>query len=674
MPLIASFTVSIVALIMAAYSSQISFDAYWHLATGRDFLNFGDSPFRDHFSFTYFGEEIKSNAIAFQVIIYKYTSILGFENGLILFKLTVYLFFLITVYLFYKANEIKNIAVVLTLPLITYFLIRRGLNIRPEVISYILLMLCLIMYFKSIKNFNSKNLMLISLLLIAWGNYHTPIIGYIVIAGLFLEKGIQKLLNRDDSFSWIFFSSWAIIIFLTGFINIKFDHFFFSQLGFSAEWKVFIAEYSPIYDYETTSFIIVFYSLGIILLAWLFKTQRYGMLFICILLLTQNFYVVRLISFTGIIIASLYSVFISEYIQTFNFSANTKPRSKTVNVLALTLVISTITGGHLYLLYKSYGYFHGKPNKETVFPVKTVNYLVDNYSSGNIFNRYSDGGYLDYHLPKNIKVYIDGRSNILFPLDFMKRHMRSMNYPSTLAAEVDKYDIDFAILKNHPFNYELIYNTERFTIDYVDKYFFLATTRAGNFPISGSILMKPACWDAEITPDLISEIEKGKQVLPSVSPLREILENLERYSQSSDKQLFFQQILSNTIDSNLTKRVLLYLALKQGFINDAISLLDSMNRKFSTDIMAVGISFIKQEDYTKAYKLLNSETIPVRFTKLTSSEQQTLLGILKIVLPKMETKIDKGALSDLENIKSIPLDSLQSELCNTRILPVIEDY
>ena len=293
---------------------------------------------------------------------------------------------------------------------------------------------------------------------------------------------------------------------------------------------------------------------------------------------------------------------------------------------------------------------------------------------GNIFNRYSDGGYLDYRLPKSLKIYIDGRSNTLFPLDFLKTHMRSMNYPSTLANEVDKYDINFAILKNHPFNYELIYNTKRFALDYVDKYFFLATTGTANFPVSGNILMRPACWDAEITPSLISEIEKGKRILPADSPLREILENLERYSQSGDKQLFFQQLANNKLESDNTKRVLLYLALNQGFINEAISLLDSINRKFSTDIMAVAIAFIKQEKYISASQLLNSVTIPARFRKLTSSEQQNLLGILKILLPKTEVTLDKSALSDLKSIKPIAIDSLQSELCNTRILPVIEDY
>ena len=674
-PIIASIALCVIALIIAANSFPISFDTYWHLATGRDFLKFGDSPFHDHFTFTYFGENVKGSPVIFQIIIAYYTSIFGLTNGYFLFKLTVYSFFLTAIYFFYKANKIHKLAILATLPFIVFFLIQRGINVRPEIISYVFLIICLTLYFKTIKDFNSKNLALAALLLILWGNYHTPVIGYIIIFGLFLEKGICKL-KGEESFSWGFYSSWGFIIFLTGFINAEFRHFFFSQLSFSTEWRFYIAEYQSISFYYSIPFITILFSLSILLFIWLFNTKKYGMLFICILFLSQTWYMVRLLSFTGITIACLYSLLLSDYIQSYNSSNKVNFGLKAVKQHTITLIILIAITGHLYLIYKSYRLYQETPNKEIRFPVKTVNYLKQTQDSGNIFNPFPIGGYLSYFLPKNFKIYIDGRSNILYPLEFYKSYLHMLHYPLKLANEVNKYNINYALLENHPFNYELIFNTNIFSIDYVDQYFFLATTGPGNFPISGKILMQPVCWEPEITPDLVIEIEKGKQILPASSPLREVLEYLEQYSQSSDKRKFFQDLNSHEVSSDYTKRVLIYLALQQGFIDESILLLDSIKKKISTDTMAIAIAFIKQKKYNNAYQFLQSNLLPLHSKrKLTSSEKQTLLGIMKFLLAKnIDITLGKGVLPEFMSINPIESNSVKKELCKTRILPIIEDH
>ena len=97
----------VIAIIITANQIPISFDTYWHIATGRDFLVYGDSPLTDHFTFTHYGETINSNPIIFQIIIAGFTFVFGPDAGVFILKLFAYSCFLIAMFYFYKTNNIK---------------------------------------------------------------------------------------------------------------------------------------------------------------------------------------------------------------------------------------------------------------------------------------------------------------------------------------------------------------------------------------------------------------------------------------------------------------------------------------------------------------------------------------------------------------------------------------
>lgn len=117
-----SLTICIIALIITANQTSLSFDTYWHIATGRDFLLHGESPFIDHFTFTHYGETIKDNPIVFQIIIASFTYLFGPETGVLLLKLFAYSCFLIALFYFYKTNRINPLSIVATLPFVVLFL------------------------------------------------------------------------------------------------------------------------------------------------------------------------------------------------------------------------------------------------------------------------------------------------------------------------------------------------------------------------------------------------------------------------------------------------------------------------------------------------------------------------------------------------------------------------
>jgi hypothetical protein len=55
-------------------------------------------------------------------------------------------------------------------------------------------------------------------------------------------------------------------------------------------------------------------------------------------------------------------------------------------------------------------------------PSRVVDFLVANRVQGNLYNPLGWGGYLIWHLPRGIKVSIDGRSSTVYPADLLREN------------------------------------------------------------------------------------------------------------------------------------------------------------------------------------------------------------------------------------------------------------
>ena len=84
--------------------------------------------------------------------------------------------------------------------------------------SFVMVVVCLVLYLNAQKTFATKQMLAICLLLLFWTSYHSPVIGFIVIFGLFLEKAINKIVHKDESFSWYQWVYWGLLIFSIGFL------------------------------------------------------------------------------------------------------------------------------------------------------------------------------------------------------------------------------------------------------------------------------------------------------------------------------------------------------------------------------------------------------------------------------------------------------------------------
>jgi hypothetical protein len=80
-----------------------------------------------------------------------------------------------------------------------------------------------------------------------------------------------------------------------------------------------------------------------------------------------------------------------------------------------------------------------------VFPVEAVNWLEENPQEGEMFNYFPWGGYLQYRLWPEKKVFIDGKSDF-YGEDFVRQYGQVISIEEDWVDILDQYQVKWAIL------------------------------------------------------------------------------------------------------------------------------------------------------------------------------------------------------------------------------------
>lgn len=79
-------------------------------------------------------------------------------------------------------------------------------------------------------------------------------------------------------------------------------------------------------------------------------------------------------------------------------------------------------------------------------PVRAAEFLRDAPPPGKMFNSFAYGGYLLFALGPEMKVYIDGRNDTLYPDEFFRQAVLATQDSRLLNALLEHWNIDFAVL------------------------------------------------------------------------------------------------------------------------------------------------------------------------------------------------------------------------------------
>ncbi|MGD8742704.1 MAG: hypothetical protein PVH46_04710, partial [Granulosicoccaceae bacterium] len=510
-----------------------------------------------------------------------------------------YILFLASIFLYFRQIKAHWLVVLCILPAIVFYLELRVM-VRPELFSYTLIVIAMLLYNRAREEFSPRSLLPILALLVLWVNYHTPVFGYVIFFGLFFEKALDKLLKTNNSYSWGFLLGWGMLVFLSGFVNPYGSHFIFNQLGFSQEWHSLIREYfGAIEIYRMESMVYILWVIALITVSLLLRAKQYGMALVCIIVTITAWKYARIITPAAVIVllalaTSLSGEKILSAVKSMRMSAKYLGVMIVVLFSGLTLysnskfVIRTINTNHL---------------THVLYPSDVVEYLKKNGRGGKIFNEYRLGGYLAYELSPDYKVYIDGRTNILYPVEFYKKYRSALKSSEILKKEIEKYGIDYAILKTSRDKLHLAEKTGILKTDFVTSNFSLFSKRDPKFPISGRLMHLPMCWKENYGAEINKEIT-NINILPDNSPLVPVLEFFDEYYSANNKEKFFDDLINTEMPSDYVKRLFAYIALNEGYHQQSADLFYSIKRKESMDLFLMASELINAGKYEEIEKIL----------------------------------------------------------------------
>ncbi len=613
------FLVSYVLLSIMIVRPIAVFDAFWHLQMGKDLVENGLSPWLDHYSVRYLGEDIYPVPVMFQVLLYKFVSFFGEQDGFYYIRLLYVTLMTAALWFYFRRIKANAYIVFILLPLIVAAISLR-IVIRPEIFSNVLVVVCLLLYLNAQRRFATKELLTICLLLLFWTSYHSPVIGFIIIFGLFLEKAINKVFHKDDSFGWNQWLIWGVLVFLTGFVNLNFNgasiigpHFVIGMINTVGQgFGQYIQEYSSAYPSHSTDVLThISWMLSVYVAAWSLIKRQYGFAFIVVLLTLLSWSMVRLLSIVLIINLSVLALYLTQFFnsrQFYNLSTLVKNM--------LLLVSFSVSLLALYYLYdKAQLSIEQKENREAHmqlrYPVQAADYLKHYKDGGNILNVMQDGAYLMYKLSPEYKVYFDGRTNILYPVEFVKHNGELWRTEKSMDDTVERYDISYVLRSNKAEAFALLKKAKSIELSYADDGFMLfSRTGTADFPMASKLLVFPRCWNNEFFQksltdgDLQSEIDRsGRLFQEKPYALNTLLRFIDDYLSAKNKQEFFSNLRFDNKQSDAVRRVALYMAMDDADKDVVSYLFASIGFKSHYDILLYSYYLAKNGEYEDAEKL-----------------------------------------------------------------------
>ncbi|EED36132.1 conserved hypothetical protein [Luminiphilus syltensis NOR5-1B] len=576
----------------AVTSDNGTYDQFWHVKVGIDLLYRGLSPLIDHYSFTFENSSVKLQPYPFQILYGFLERRLGFEHATIALKSFFFLTFLISLFFLIKCSDAKGLVAALGLAASTYF-IQQRLVPRPEIVDFTLLSIAAILYSMADREFSPKNVAAILVLSLAWVNFHAGIIPYVIFSGLYIQKfydftskGTHKIASE-----WPLFWASGLILLVVGWANQDIAHPIINALQFSDSWDRISEHQSSLILIGEGSAIIAFWAVALSVTAWAVASRNIGIAIVCLIFIYASIDRIRMISMAGVAISVLFFVMASNERSKVTFLTLSVGIRALLVLLGLAATLTFVANFH-YVPKKI-------PRYSETIPSDVVDYLkAQSGRGGNIFNMYHQGGYLLYRLPPTYKIFIDGRTGILYPPShFLKFNQFTDSHPGKARDLAAQYQIDLAIWPFSKLTHLSIGKDFNLTPEYIGSSNVLYSKTGGLQEIA-DILMFPSC-----TPKIIEHMNKNKmkEIIDAQKPRNEILKELtfalESVPVGVDGFLESTNLMKNSIfyrDAYL--RPLMYSAISQEDYERTKKAFEALSNRSTLDLIVMAYNARDNKD------------------------------------------------------------------------------
>lgn len=593
--------IAVAVLGVSALRDPFALDSYWHLKMGQDWIEKGLSPFRDHYSITHYGEEILAPPYPFQLALYGVVELLGEQTG---FKFFVFANSLIVLgLLLVWLRQIRAPVLVSFIAIFTLIiLLQSRVMVRPELFSYLMLAISLILYERTRTKPSHKNFLLIAIFMLLWRNYHSSILGYVVFFGLFIDVAYQHIINKATPKNWMIWVAWGLTFLATGFLGQNFVHPVLETLLFPTEWIDVLDEFGPALKGEVMLSTLGVIPISLATLIGLFQKRLFGYFIVCAIMSWYAVTMHRMTTPGGLVVVFLFALILTQSNIRSLLTRGPLLRQRGFSAVlillgALSLITSVLTARSLIEKNRSMlGYF----------PDQIVEHMKRNDKKGQIFNDYNIGGYLIYHLGDESRVFVDGRTGILYPYEHYVRYQSAMTNSDRLREEFENLDIDYVVVGNRRDFIDLVRDTGVMALDFSDLRYSLYSRQNAMLPVSGSLWSMPWCWSELAGEALIAESDNVRKKLPHYSPVTHFVNMATDFYHAEDRAAYLEAIGGQDnfawYEDNL--RFAGYRAMDLGKYEYAVDKFYRIRQKFFKDYLAGSLANLRAGRVDEAESIL----------------------------------------------------------------------
>ena len=587
----------------AAGEAPKSYDQYWHIQTGKDLLQNGWSPFVDRYSYTYENQPISQQPVIFQLAYGALEAQLGFDNAARLLRLALGLTLLAAVLLFGKEIGAPLSFHVFALAASTYFLIGR-FPPRPELLDHVLIVLGFVLAHSIYTKQTHLRMFAGLVFLIAWINFHAGILAYNIFCYPFIQLLVDRLYKRSSEFSLTALLAWGAAYVAAGFLSVQGPHPILYALQFSDAWRNISEHQSSLNFVENQPLLIAFWFSSVVAIAWSLLARHYGLAAVALIIGFATIDRARMIHLGGLSMTCIL-LLLSLDLKKATVTAKIRP-------FILTIVHEfTWLAAIAWLTFLAVGAKLSTPAQfDTQAPSDIVAYMSKNSSGGKILNQYRWGGYLLYSLPREFKVFIDGRTEILYPPSFYKDYqtLGSSDEPLLNRLKTD-WSPDYAVWAIEKAPHATLVQQLNMQVEFIGNRHLLYSKSDSSQHRSltrlATLLKYPMCItesDINVLPRMLAAAENHPERRYSFDVLK-----LIDKQQPNHIARALQMIASGQIDRPQSNRVTRLLAHSLLVLNQPTAAADAwtlVSKPETRDLIYGALANIKGRRYARAEELL----------------------------------------------------------------------
>lgn len=594
-------------LIFNAWTRPHDSDIFWHIGMGRDFIEKGMNPFRDHYSFTFPNHPIILTPVPFQVFAYGLWKLLGENLGFAVLTgfLTLLPFLILSRKLF--RERIQPVVYVFALAFAADALISRGFA-RPELIAPTALLAMRALCERAKRKGGGWAYLLPILLLWIWVNTHvTSIFGFVFVFAYLGGEAIDSILRRDFKSAFRAGLLLPAIAFGVGWLNPSWTHPVLFAWHTPKSWNSMIMEHAEVsfWARETTHYLYWILCLGVGL--FFVKKRRYDEVLLLIPLVGASISLGKTFS---ILVFSTLLVFARE-IDLIVKGDSTLLIRRSIRIPAMVLLCLSASIGIWVSIRERIETEAADGFRELSFPRALVkNYLSAHLEPSEIYAEHWVSGYLIYSLGDLVKIYIDGRTNILYPPEHMNRYIQSRIVPDILKSELKTWKSDrvLAYLNargNEVDLFETAVLTGSYSIEYEEENFVLLKRGETRFQAATKLMVLPDCWKDTDTIRLIAEEKTAYSLLPVKSELGYFLAHTGRFLNSASRSDFLKKANWPSFSSDRVLRLISIIAYRMGENEAVIRIINAMRQRMTRDILLSASARIRLGRFSQADEILS---------------------------------------------------------------------